>query len=199
MAMINHWFLHVPVYLLRWHFVQNDIWILWGVVPYDKRQHICFTWDIIKCAFSLLHPVLATGVIVLTSCVCVCLLPLSCLNGQTYKPEFRYVGQVEGYLGQVRRSRSKVKVTRSKNVLRYFSIMAFVEQWGSKKWILHCSSEEARTHSTPYMNGGATTRGVSKRICVFFFCILFLLSHFLAYKWRCNWPAVMHCCLSSCL
>ena len=54
-------------------------------------------------------------------CLCVCLLPLSCLNGQTYRPEFWYVGQVEGYLGQVQRSRSKVKVTRSKNVLSHFS------------------------------------------------------------------------------
>ncbi len=34
-------------------------------------------------------------------CVCVCVLPLSRLNGQTYRLEFQYVGQVEGYLGQV--------------------------------------------------------------------------------------------------
>ncbi len=47
-----------------------------------------------------------SGVIVLTSSVC--LLPLY----QTYRLEFRHVGQVEGYLGQIRRSRSKV--TRSK-------------------------------------------------------------------------------------
>ena len=52
----------------------------------------------------LLHPASATDVIVLTSCVC--LLPLACLNGQTYRPVFWYVGQVEGYLGQVQRSRS---------------------------------------------------------------------------------------------
>ena len=32
--------------------------------------------------------------------VSVCLLPLSCLNRQTYRPESWYVGQVEGYLGQ---------------------------------------------------------------------------------------------------
>ena len=44
-----------------------------------------------------------SGVIVLTSSVClsVCLLPLSWPNGQTYILEFRNVGQVEGYLGQV--------------------------------------------------------------------------------------------------
>ena len=38
----------------------------------------------------------------------VCLLPLSWRNGQTYGPEFRHVGtrQVEGYVGQVRRSTS---------------------------------------------------------------------------------------------
>ena len=45
-----------------------------------------------------------------------CVLPLSQPNGQTNGLEFWYVGQVEGYLGQVRRSRSKVKVTGSKNV-----------------------------------------------------------------------------------
>ena len=42
-------------------------------------------------------------------CVCVCVLPLSRLNGQTYRPDFWCVCLVEGYLGQVRRSRSKVK------------------------------------------------------------------------------------------
>ncbi len=51
---------------------------------------------------------IVSGVIVFSSsvCVCVCVLPLSWLNGQIYRPEFRYVGQVEGYLGQVLRSRS---------------------------------------------------------------------------------------------
>ena len=34
-------------------------------------------------------------------CVSVCVLPLSSVNGQTYRPEFQHVGQVEGYLGQV--------------------------------------------------------------------------------------------------
>ncbi len=53
-----------------------------------------------------------SGVIVLASSVClcvclsVCLLPFSWPNVQTYGLEFRHVGQVEGYLGQVRRSRS---------------------------------------------------------------------------------------------
>ncbi len=42
-------------------------------------------------------------------CLCVCVLPLSRLNRQTYRLEFRYVGQLEGYLGQLRRSRSCVK------------------------------------------------------------------------------------------
>ncbi len=39
----------------------------------------------------------------------VCLLPLSWLNGQTCGPDFWCVGQVEGYLGQVYRSRSHIK------------------------------------------------------------------------------------------
>ena len=63
---------------------------------------------------SLLHVLIITthvcdvsGVIVLTSsmclsvCVCVCVLPLSRLSGETYRLDFRYIGQVEGYLGQV--------------------------------------------------------------------------------------------------
>ncbi len=62
-----------------------------------------------------LHPTSlcdVSGVIVLTSCVCVSVcpcvrvLPLSQPNGQTYRLEFWHGGQVEGYLGQVHRSRS---------------------------------------------------------------------------------------------
>ncbi len=47
------------------------------------------------------------GVIVLTSflCVCVCVLPLLQQNGHAYRLEFWHGGQVEGYLGQVYRSR----------------------------------------------------------------------------------------------
>ncbi len=49
------------------------------------------------------------GIVIL----CVCLsVSLSQPNGQTYRLEFWHVGQIGGYLGQVRRS--KVKVTRSK-------------------------------------------------------------------------------------
>ena len=61
------------------------------------------------------------GVIVFTSFVCpsVGLCPsvsLSRPNRQAHRLEFWHGGQVEGYLGQVNRSRSRVKVTRSKNV-----------------------------------------------------------------------------------
>ncbi len=83
------------------------------------------------------------GVIVLTSCVCVsvcvcvCLLPLSCLNRQTYRPEFWYVGQVEGYLGQVHRSRSKVK-GQGHQVKKRFNVFSsevkrLELQWGRNK------------------------------------------------------------------
>ncbi len=57
----------------------------------------------------LLRPASATGVIVLARSVCVSVcvcVSLSWVNGQTYGSEFWYQGQVEGYLGQVRRSRS---------------------------------------------------------------------------------------------
>ena len=67
-----------------------------------------------SCRASL-HPASATGVIVLTLCVCPCVCVIALLaNKQTYRLEFWYVGQMEGYLGQVWRSRSKVKVTRLK-------------------------------------------------------------------------------------
>ena len=55
----------------------------------------------------LLHPASAMGVIVLTSCVSLCVTTL--LDEQTDGPEIQHVGQVEGYLGQVQRSSSKVK------------------------------------------------------------------------------------------
>ncbi len=62
-----------------------------------------------------------------TICGCVCVrvracVSLSKMNGQTCKLEFRRVGQVDDYLGQDRRSRSKVRVTRSKTFLMGISI-----------------------------------------------------------------------------
>ncbi len=76
-----------------------------------------------------LHPASATGVIVLTSSVCVsvCVLPFSQWNGQTYGPELQHIGQVEGYIGQVRRSRSKVKFPRSKNLYMGISMELLLE------------------------------------------------------------------------
>ncbi len=62
------------------------------------------------------------GVIVLTSytymCVCVCpSVSLSGPNGRTNnRLDFWHGGQVDEYLGQVLRSRSMVKVTRSKKM-----------------------------------------------------------------------------------
>ncbi len=54
------------------------------------------------------------GVIVLAQsvsvCVCVCVSILR-VNGQTYGPGFWHEGQVEGYLGQVQRSRSPCQKT----------------------------------------------------------------------------------------
>ncbi len=61
------------------------------------------------CQSLFLHPASATGVtnsLARSVCECVCVL-LSRVNGQTYGPEFWYGGQVEGYLGQVRRSQVK--------------------------------------------------------------------------------------------
>ena len=54
-------------------------------------------------------------IVCLCVCIClyVCLLPLSCLNRQIYRPKFC----------QFKRSRPKVKVTRSKNVWRSYSLM----------------------------------------------------------------------------
>ncbi len=82
------------------------------------------------CGFITPHIPDVTGVIVLTSCVClcVCLLPLWWSKGQTYRLEFCYGGQVEGYQGQGRRSRSKANVNRSKYVFIVISIMCPLAQ-----------------------------------------------------------------------
>ncbi len=64
------------------------------------------------------------GVMVLTRSVSVCVrvrVPLSWLNGQTYRPEFWHVGQLDDYLGQVCRCH-RSKVTRSKTFLMGISM-----------------------------------------------------------------------------
>ncbi len=65
-----------------------------------------------------------SGVIVLTLCVCVsvCPLPPSQTNVPMYGLEFWHGGQLDGYLGQVYRSRPTVKATRSQNVHWDFSL-----------------------------------------------------------------------------
>ena len=50
-------------------------------------------------------------------CVCVCLSELSWLNRLTYEHDFWYGDVSRQYLGHVWLSRSKVKVTRLKNVM----------------------------------------------------------------------------------
>ncbi len=68
-------------------------------------------WQIYKVAPPFYtHVSDVSGVIVLPLSVCLCVRPsvsLSRLNGQTYKLEFWHGCQVEGYLGQVYRSRSR--------------------------------------------------------------------------------------------
>ena len=79
------------------------------------------------------HVCEVSGVIVLTSSVCVsvCVLPLSRPNGQTYGLEFRHVGQEEKYLGQVCRSRSRGQKTFQWvfqwNVSRRSSMISWME------------------------------------------------------------------------
>ena len=58
--------------------------------------HVCDVWGVI----------VLTSSVCLCVCVCVCVLPLSQPNGRTYGLKIWHVGQVEGYLGQVCRSRS---------------------------------------------------------------------------------------------
>ncbi len=97
-----------PVYLLLFEPTSAHArWIFRVYRPFSENAS----------GFITPHVCDVSGVIVLTSSVCVsvCLLPLSQPNGQTYGLEFQYVGQVEGYLGQVCRSRSKV--TRSQTFL----------------------------------------------------------------------------------
>ncbi len=129
-----------------------------------------------------------TGVIVLTSsvfvfvCVSVCVLPLYRPNRQTYGPEFGHVGQVNKYLGQVHRSRSKFKVTWSKNVsdvymctmLKTLAVILVELQSDEDTGSRHCNTFPfwllgiiICEHSTQYINGRATTRGVFKAYAFF--------------------------------
>ena len=79
---------------------------------------------------------------------------------------------MKGYLGQVQRSRSKVKVTRSKT---FQGILVTWKVTGTASSLIELDSEEdARPSShpihneegksdlTPYMIGRATTEGVKK-------------------------------------
>ncbi len=67
-------------------------------------------------------------------CVCVCVY-LSRLrpNGQTYRPEFWHVGQVEGYLGQGHRSRPPGK---KKVSMRYSSNQEATD--ADEAWLSAC-------------------------------------------------------------
>ncbi len=115
------------------------------------------------------------------------MLPLSWTNRQTYGPEIRHVGQVEGYLGQVQRSGSRLKrqghQVKKKNVLRVFQ----ATRKASIRDVAARSSQEdpgtrsdrastttrnqeviiIHVHATPYMNGRATAWGVFKAYAFF--------------------------------
>ncbi len=55
---------------------------------------------------------------------------LSRLNWQTYGPDFWHVGQVKGYLGQVWKSRSEVKVTSPKSFFPWvFQCILLAQIW----------------------------------------------------------------------
>ncbi len=117
-------------------------------------------------------------------------LPLSWSNGQTYGHAIQHVRQVEGYLGQVQRSRSKVKVTRSKKRFKRVSsdkdIVGLQNGRGlcSKKQSVEeeeaiqpagslkgtCLFRNNIQYLTPYMIGRVTTRGVFKAYVFFFAC-----------------------------
>ncbi len=95
------------------------------------------------------------GVIVLTSSVCVCVTTLT--TEQTYGPEFRHVGQVEGYVGQVQRSRSPGQIM-------------FFRAANSRKWapLMKMPRKQLRNMSVQIR------RGVfSKRMRFFFHLYLF--------------------------
>ena len=86
--------------------------------------------------FALLHPTLWHGGCNSFGIVCVSVCPsisLCRLNGQTYRLEFWHGGQMGGYVGQGLRSRSKIKVTRSKNVSWSFQLMDVAEL--PRKWL----------------------------------------------------------------
>ncbi len=101
----------IPRNILEWCYSENKKF---------KNQSILRKRSLLLRAVFTPHVCDVSGVIVLTSYVCpsVSLLPLSWPNGQMYRLEFWHGGQVEGYL--VQGHRSKVKVTRSKNVQTRF-------------------------------------------------------------------------------
>ncbi len=75
-------------------------------------------------------------------CLSVCLsVSLSQPNGQTYKLEFWHGGLVEGYLGQLCGSRSKVKVTRSNNVFNGYFMCYVLEAWDA---LMHLARKQLR-------------------------------------------------------
>ncbi len=89
------------------------------------------------------------------------MLPLPCLNGQTYRPEFWYVGQVKLHLDQVKRS--KVKVTRSKRFKVCLSnVKTAGMQWGRNMPDEAVQRGRCKTSITFNTNAGPTTQGVFK-------------------------------------
>ncbi len=115
------------------------------------------------------------GIVIL--CVCVS-VSLSRPNEQTYRLEFWHVGQVEGYLSQVWRSRSKVK-GQGHQVKNRFSMRCIIviQQKPGNRWSrpgstdadegdFLCGMSDIQYHT---WNGRATTLGVFKAYVVFFY------------------------------
>ena len=132
--------------------------------------------------FSL-DPALATRQVYLfwhDLSVCLC-VSLSRVNRQTYGPEFWPEGQVEGYLGQVRRSRSLGQKTLFQwDVMLWYSsnqeatdvdkawLSAFCSDHAiSSKLVIQAAGSLSMWNSISYTNFGVTTWGVFKAYAVF--------------------------------
>ena len=122
----------------------------------SSPKSLYLSWSVTSNYTSIFTPHVSDmmGVIVLTSSVCAS-VSLSWANGQTYGLEFWHGGQVEGYLGQVSRSRSWVK--GQGHEVKKCSIGHSTDFWEPRNLSMDPPKEKLRN-----MTGRNTTWGVFK-------------------------------------
>ncbi len=107
-------------------------------------------------------------------CIAILSVSLSRSNGQASEPDFWYVGEVEGYLGEV--SRSKVKTTRSKIVFLWDVLI------GCKIRCLKMSPKAVKEamkeyHYTTVRPKTCTQTGCTQSVCSFISVYFYITSN----------------------